>query len=76
MLYLTYRNQGLFYGSGVVEAGCKAVVGQRFKQSGMFWSESGAQSILVMRCALMSNRWDLCWDRLHQSGYLSTQSAA
>jgi hypothetical protein len=46
MLYQTCRNQGLFYGSGVVEAGCKAVVGQRLKQSGMFWSESGAQNIL------------------------------
>jgi hypothetical protein len=23
--------------------GCKAVIGQRLKQSGMFWSEAGAQ---------------------------------
>lgn len=76
MLYLSYRNRGLFYGSGVVEAGCKTVVGQRLKQSGMFWSESGAQSVLTMRCALLSHRWDLCWDRLHQSGYLSGHAAA
>lgn len=76
MLYLTYHNQGFFYGSGVVEAGCRAVVGQRLKQSGMFWSQSGAQSVLTLRCTLMSNRWDLCWDRLHQSGYLRGQTAA
>jgi len=31
MLYKTYRDQGLFYGSGVIEAGCKAVIGQRLK---------------------------------------------
>lgn len=67
MLYQTFRNQGLFYGSGVVEAGCKAVVGQRLKNSGMFWSEAGATCILHLRCLLFSGLWDLCWNRLHQS---------
>lgn len=76
MLYLSYHNQGLFYGSGVIEAGCKAVIGQRLKQSGMFWSQSGAQSVLDLRCLLLSNRWDLCWDRLHQSNYLLAKTAA
>ncbi len=41
MLYGTYRARGFFYGSGVVEAGCKSVVGGRCKGSGMFWSEPG-----------------------------------
>ena len=76
MLYLTYHKQGLFYGSGVIEAGCKAVIGQRLKQSGMFWSEAGAQSILDLRCILMSHHWDLCWDRVFQSGYLRGKTAA
>jgi len=76
MLYQTYHQQGLFYGSGVIEAGCKAVIGQRLKQSGMFWSEAGAQSILNLRCILMSHHWDLCWDRVFQSGYLRGKSAA
>jgi hypothetical protein len=67
MLYLTYRNQGIFYGSGVIEAGCKIVVGQRLKQSGMFWSEPGAQSILNLRCTLLSNLWDWCWDRIQST---------
>ena len=65
MLYLSYRKQGFFCGSGVIEAGCKAVVGQRLKQSGMFWSESGAENILSLRCLLLSHRWDLCWDHVH-----------
>lgn len=42
MLDLTYHNQGLFPGSGVVEASCKTVIAQRCKQSGMVWSEIGA----------------------------------
>ena len=35
MRYPKFRQQGLFVGSGVIEAGCKTVLG-RLKQSGMF----------------------------------------
>ena len=76
MLYKTYRDQGLFCGSGVVEAGCKAVIGQRLKESGMFWTESGATSVPALRCALKGHRWDECWDRLHNSNYLKIKIAA
>jgi hypothetical protein len=76
MVYKTYRQAGLFCGSGVVEAGCKAVIGQRLKNSGMFWTESGGKSVLDLRCALKSNRWDECWDRLHQSQRLKIRVAA
>ena len=76
MLYKTYREAGLFYGSGVVEAGCKAVIGQRLKNSGMFWTKPGAQNVLELRCALKSNRWQECWDRLHDSKRLSLRIAA
>lgn len=76
MKYGTFRAQGLFYGSGVVEAGCKAVIGKRLKQSGMFWSQSGAENILALRCALMSNRWDECWDQINNSAQFPTQAAA
>jgi hypothetical protein len=67
MRYATFRQQGLFYGSGVVEAGCRAVIGKRLKQSGMFWSEPGAQNILALRCALLGNRWNECWDQINNS---------
>jgi hypothetical protein len=76
MLYKTYRAQGLFYGSGVIEAGCKTVIGQRLKQSGMFWTETGASHVLTLRCVLKSRRWDECWDRLHDSDYLRIKVAA
>jgi hypothetical protein len=76
MRYKTYRQAGLFYGSGVVEAGCKAVIGQRLKNSGMFWTEPGARNVLELRCALKSNRWEECWNRLHDSKRLSLRIAA
>ena len=76
MLYRTYREKGYFCGSGVVEAGCKTVVGQRLKQSGMLWGRPGAQNVLELRCALLGNRWDECWNRLHQSDYLDIKAIA
>lgn len=76
MLYGTFRQQGLFYGSGVVEAGCRAVIGKRLKQSGMFWSKSGAENILALRCALIGNRWDECWDQINNSNQFQIQTAA
>jgi hypothetical protein len=45
MRYPEFRNQGLFVGSGVIEAGCKTVLG-RLKQSGMFWTVRGANAII------------------------------
>jgi hypothetical protein len=62
MDYLRYRQQGWFIGSGVVEAGCKRVIGQRLKQSGMFWTEAGAIAVASLRSALLSaGAWDYIW---------------
>ena len=61
MHYAWYRSLGLFVGSGVVEAGCKSVIGQRLKLSGMRWTEQGATGILTLRCQERSNRWDQTW---------------
>jgi hypothetical protein len=59
--YGTFRNQGLFIGSGVIAAGCKTVIGAPCKQSGMFWSEPGAENILALRCIHSSNRLKDFW---------------
>lgn len=61
MHYAWYRSLGLFIGSGVVEAGCRSVIGQRLKLSGMRWTESGATGILTLRCLEASNRWEETW---------------
>lgn len=67
MLYGTYKSKGYFYGSGVIEAGCKSVIGKRAKQSGMFWSEKGAEDVLAIRTALCSDRFDQYWDNRNAS---------
>ena len=46
MRYNEYRKQGLFVGSGVIEAGCKTVIASRMKKSGMEWSVRGANAII------------------------------
>lgn len=56
MKYDEYRANGWFIGSGVIESGCKTVIGQRFKQSGMIWSLKGAKALLPLRTLYMSNR--------------------
>jgi hypothetical protein len=61
MRYPKFRAQGLFVGSGVVEAGCRTVVGKRLKCSGMFWSLRGANAILALRCCRLSRRFEDYW---------------
>jgi len=65
--YGTFQKHGWFIGSGVIEAGCKTVIGQRLKQSGMLWSLPGAQNVLTLRCATSSRRFDQAWDALHST---------
>jgi hypothetical protein len=62
MRYPKFRNQHLFVGSGVIEAGCKTVVGSRLKQSGMFWTVRGANAILALRCCHLNNRFEDYWE--------------
>ena len=63
MRYAEFRDQDLFVGSGVVEAGCKTVIGKRLKQSGMEWTVSGANAILELRCCQISGRMEEFWEQ-------------
>jgi len=62
MRYPKFRQQHLFVGSGVIEAGCKAVIGARCKQSGMFWTVRGANAILALRCCHLNGRFENYWE--------------
>ena len=62
MRYADFRKQGLFVGSGVVEAGCKTICGQRLKLSGMHWTVRGANAIIALRCCQLSARWEEFWE--------------
>lgn len=61
MRYDRFRKRGLFIGSGVIEAGCRTIVGKRLKNSGMFWSLRGANAILALGCCIRSNRFEDFW---------------
>lgn len=64
MRYQKFRQLGHFVGSGAVESGCKAVIGQRLKLSGMRWTVRGAASVVTLRCHQASGRWEEIWQRL------------
>lgn len=56
MLYATLKDNGYHIGSGLVESACKTIVTQRLKQSGMRWSEPGAEDMVHLRSFLLSDR--------------------
>jgi hypothetical protein len=62
MRYPKFRRQHLFVGSGVIEAGCKSVIGSRLKQSGMFWTVRGANAVLALRCCQLNGRFEDYWE--------------
>ncbi len=66
MRYPEFRRQGLFIGSGVIEAGCKTVIGSRLKRSGMFWTVRGANAVIALRCCRHSRRFEDYWE--HRRG--------
>jgi hypothetical protein len=65
MRYKWFRSRGLFVGSGAVEAGCKAVIGQRLKLSGMRWTVAGADAITTLRCQQASRPEYRIWHTAH-----------
>lgn len=62
MRYPQFCQQHLFVGSGVIEAGCKTVIGSRLKRSGMFWTVRGANAILALRCCHLNGRFEDYWE--------------
>ncbi len=74
MRYKWFRSRGLFAVSGVVEAGCKAIVAQRLKLSGMRWTVAGADAIIALRRREASSQWEQIWQRPHnQTAHRLTQ---
>lgn len=74
MRYTRFRAQGLCVSTGVVEAGCKGVVGTRLKRPGMHWTVAGANAILALRCSMLNGRFDDAWQR--RSNRYRTSAAA
>jgi hypothetical protein len=62
MRYPKFRRQHLFVGTGVIEAGCKTLIGSRCKESGMFWTVRGANAILALRCCHFNGEFENYWE--------------
>ena len=63
MRYPKFHAQGLCTSTGVLEAGCKVVVGARLKRAGMHWTVNGANAIIALRCSKLSGRFEDFWER-------------
>ena len=61
MRYPKFHRQRLCTSSGVVEAGCKVVVGTRLKRAGMHWTVKGANAIIALRCSKLGGRFEDFW---------------
>jgi hypothetical protein len=57
--YRTFKTLGFPIGSGMVESACKWLITQRFKGTGMRWSESGFNHLLHLRLAWVNQRFDV-----------------
>src|SRR5207253_1260422 len=63
MRYPQFEKQGFCTSTGVVESGCKNVVGTRLKRAGMHWTVKGANAIIALRCSKLSGRFQDFWER-------------
>jgi uncharacterized protein UPF0236 len=63
MRYPRFDQQELCTSTGVVEAGCKVVIGTRLKRAGMHWTVTGANAIIALRCSKLSGRFEDFWER-------------
>ena len=66
MRYPLFQAAGLCSSTGVVEAGCKVVIGTRCKRAGMHWTVSGANAIIALRSCKLSGRFEEFWERRAQ----------
>jgi hypothetical protein len=63
--YPAFRAAGYPLGSGTVESACNTLVGWRMKHRGQHWTESGANAVLAVRSALLSDRWLEAWPSIY-----------
>jgi hypothetical protein len=57
MNYGAFTAAGIFVGSGIIEAGCKVIVGNRMKNAGMHWTKDSAEKMITIRCAIRNGEF-------------------
>jgi len=71
--YPAFRAAGYPLGSGSVESACNTLVGWRMKHRGQRWTDNGANAVLAVRSAVLSDRWLEAWPSIY---WPNVQSAA
>ena len=74
MNYGVFSACGIFVGSGVIEAGCKLIVGNRMKNAGMHWLKAHAENMINLRCSIRNG--DFFDSYLHNTHTVSDNIAA
>jgi hypothetical protein len=59
--YRERLRQGLSIGSGMVEGGCKRVIGKRLKQTGARWKHRRVEHMAALCCLRYGDQWDNYW---------------
>lgn len=67
--YCWAQKHNLPIGSGAVESAARHIVQQRLKQSGMRWSDPGAQAILNLRTLHRNGEFEQYWEDLQAVGF-------
>jgi hypothetical protein len=64
MNYWRFKKSNFPIGSGVIEAACKVIIKQRLCSAGMKWTDTGAKTVLMLRCLNESDTmWKQFWDK-------------
>ncbi len=56
--YARFRRRGVPLGSGAIESAIRRVVNLRLKGNSLTWYKENAEGMLMLRCLVLSNRWD------------------
>ena len=69
MNYPEYVSKNMPIGSGVIEAACKVIIKQRMCNSGMKWTDTGAKTVLLLRCFNKTDgKWQQFWNKVMRYG--------
>lgn len=56
--YARFRRRGVPLGSGAIESAIRRVINLRLKGNSISWYKENAEGMLLLRCLVLSKRWD------------------
>jgi hypothetical protein len=65
--YARFRRRGVPLGSGAIESAIRRVINLRLKGNSISWYKENAEGMLMLRCLVLSNRWDDIFDKISAS---------